>query len=111
MTKKPVLRATGCKHPDMHKCIRDAVDTVCIDPAMTARCEKLIGACQARRARVTFTVEQCAKIATSTRGELRSWALDTMAGLQGDGTPMAEGCTLQYVTVYQPWPANWWTGK
>lgn len=108
MAKKPVTRATGCKRPDMHKCIRDAVDTVCIDPAMTTRCEKLISACHARHAKVTFSTEQCAKIATSTRGALRDWALDAMGGVHHDGTPMGEGCTLQYVTVYQPWPANWW---
>lgn len=111
MTKKPVTRVTGCKLPDMHKCIREGVDTVCIEPEMTARCEKLIHACQARHARVTFTAEQCAKIATATRGELRSWALEAMSGLDAHGSPTAEGCTLQYVTIYQPWPANWWTGK
>lgn len=27
------------------------------------------------------------------------------------GAFLALGCTLQYITVYQPWPKNWWTGK
>jgi hypothetical protein len=111
MTAKPVTRSTGCKRPDMHKCIREGVDSVCIDPAMTAACEKLTTACKGRGHTPTFTVEQCARIATSTRGSMREWALEVMSGLHHDGTPMGEGCTLQYVTVYQPWPKNWWTGR
>jgi len=111
MTVKPVTRATGCKVPDMHKCIRAGVDVVCIDPAMTTRCEALSSACSRRGRTPSFTVEQCAKIATATRGSLREWALSAMSGMHEDGTPMGEGCTLEYVTVYQPWPRNWWTGK
>ncbi|MBX3230619.1 MAG: hypothetical protein KIT84_00265 [Labilithrix sp.] len=111
MTAKPVVRATGCKRPDMHKCVRAGVDAVCIEPEMKEACEKIVESCKTRRAPPTFTVEQCAKIASATRGSLRDWALEKMAGRHSDGTPMAEGCTLEYVTVYQPWPRNWWTGK
>lgn len=111
MVKRPYTKATGCRHVDMHKCIRDAVDKACVEPAMTAECERIVAKCRARRVPLTFTVEQCAKIASSMGPELRDWATRTMAGEHWDGSPMAEGCTLQYITVYQPWPKNWWTGK
>jgi hypothetical protein len=109
--KRPVTRGTGCKAPDWHRCIRDAVDTACIEPAMTAECERIVAGCKKRGAQTTFSVEQCAKIASSMGPKLREWALQTMSGRTITGTPMAEGCTLQYITVYQPWPKNWWTGR
>jgi len=108
MTAKPLTRATGCKRPDMHKCIREAVDTVCVHPDMTQACETIVAECNQRGRKPTFSVAQCARIATSTRGPLRDWALQAMSGHHFDGTPMGEGCTLQYITVYQPWPKNWW---
>ena len=111
MTKRPYTKATGCKPADMHKCIREAVDKACIEQEMTAECERIVAKCKARGRGLTFTVEQCAKIASSMGPELRDWATRTMGGDHFDGTPMAEGCTLQYITVYQPWPKNWWTGK
>lgn len=111
MTKRPLTKATGCKYPDMHKCIRDAVDKACVEPEMTSECERIVAKCKARGRGLTFTVDQCAKIASSMGPELRDWATRTMGGDHWDGSPMAEGCTLQYITVYQPWPKNWWTGK
>lgn len=111
VTKRRVTHATGCRGADMHRCIRDAVDKACVEPEMTAECERIVDKCTRRGRGLTFTVEQCAKIASSMGPELRDWALRTMGGDHFDGTPMAEGCTLQYITVYQPWPKNWWTGR
>ncbi len=111
VTKRRVTQATGCRGADMHRCIRDAVDKACVEPEMTAECERIVERCTQSGRGLTFTVEQCAKIASSMGPELREWALRTMGGEHFDGTPTAEGCTLQYVTVYQPWPKNWWTGR
>ncbi len=95
----------------MHACIREAVDTVCVEPEMIPACEKSVAACTARKAPLTFSVSECARIASSTRGPMREWALEARSGLDSMGTPTREGCTLQYVTVYQPWPKNWWAAK
>ena len=95
----------------MHTCIRDAVDTVCVEPEMKAACEKRVAACAARKAPLTFSVDECARIASSTRGPMRDWALDAMSGLDATGSPTREGCTLEHVTVYQPWPKNWWKAQ
>jgi hypothetical protein len=77
---------------------------------MAEACAKRVAACEARGATLTFSVEQCARIASSVQGSMRDWALEAMSGLDGGGHPTREGCTLEYVTVYQPWPKNWWGG-
>jgi hypothetical protein len=110
MVKVPNVKP-ACRYPDMHRCIRDAVDLVCVEPAMVAACERAVAECHGRGATPTFTVAQCAKIASATRGRMREWALRVMSGHYPAGQIDPDGCNLQAVTVYQPWPKNWWTGK
>jgi hypothetical protein len=102
MARTPFVKATRCKipdGPDWRKCIKEAVDKACIEPAMLGECERIVADCKTERKPVTFTVEQCARLASATR-DLRTISLREMRGIGANGVPRKEGCTMKYAAIY-----------
>lgn len=96
---QPVKRP-ACK-VNKGRCIRAAVDTACVDPAMQKKCDDLLAECQRKGKRVKYTREQCEKILSSVVGQAQRDAMDALA-------PMNEGCVLDYVLPYYPYNRQWW---
>lgn len=94
------MRSPACK-ANKGRCIRNAVDTACVEPEMRQKCDDLLAECRRRGKRIRYTREQCEKILSATVGQARQDAITALS-------PMNEGCVLDFVLPYYPYNRQAW---
>lgn len=99
-TRSPIKRPS-CSKWNIGRCIRNAVDQVCVEAAMHDKCEELLSDCQRLKKKTKYTQEQCEKILSSVTGQARADAIHALS-------PMNEGCVLDFVLPYYPYNKQWW---
>lgn len=93
----------NCHGPELHACMRKAIDEGCADPRAEAYCEKQMKSCTSAGRTPRYTLETCARVVSAVRGEEGSpeWeeASFDMLG------PSAESgsCALDYTLPFQPY--------
>lgn len=96
-----------CRDKSLGACMRAAVESACIEPGATARCQELAQACRDAGKPPKYTVEQCAKVLSAARPSSKASSWDqtdvTMLGPSSE----AGSCSLTYVLPYQPWGISW----
>lgn len=94
IVKNAASRKRCPRYSDDAECIRNAVKTACVRSSVREQCIEMMAACTKRRQRITYTLDRCAQLlSASAPGADQNYTF-TMAGLQSDGTPWAEGCWL-----------------
>jgi hypothetical protein len=98
-------RAPRCRDKALGACMRRAIESACVEPGATARCETIMRACTAAGKRPKYSLETCAKILSAiVPGGPGQWDEVDEERL---GPSTAEGCSLEYVLPYQPYGFSW----
>jgi hypothetical protein len=86
-------------------CFRAAIESSCIDEEARVVCKSMMAQCTAKKRKINYTLDQCAKVLSATAAGAEGDWRKTDEERLGYG-PTAESCSISYVLPYQPF-SNW----